>query len=206
MSPRDSSFERWPVSDNRSFTSTFLPLQIRDQLHIPVLALVDSDPYGLKILSVYCSGSKGMSYDSNHLTTSDIKWIGVDHLLLLLLHTVRQIRPSDLDKYNLPAQCRLPLTDHDRKMGMELLKVSLHCALPSSLVQEAFIQKNPKWVEELELMLRTGEKAEIQVYPASYLPLTCLSGLELFWLPIHHPRVPPEKAPRGGLDLTTHCR
>jgi hypothetical protein len=55
--------------------------QIRDQLQIPVLALVDSDPYGLKILSVYCSGSKGMSYDSNHLTTSDIKWIGV--LLLL---------------------------------------------------------------------------------------------------------------------------
>ena len=53
------------------------PTQIRDQLNIPVLALVDSDPYGLKILSVYCSGSKGMSYDSNHLTTPDIKWLGV---------------------------------------------------------------------------------------------------------------------------------
>ena len=49
----------------------------RDQLKIPVLALVDSDPYGLKILSVYSSGSKQMSYDSSHLTTSDIKWLGV---------------------------------------------------------------------------------------------------------------------------------
>lgn len=39
--------------------------------------MVDSDPYGLKILSVYSSGSKGMSYDSGHLTTSDIKWLGV---------------------------------------------------------------------------------------------------------------------------------
>jgi DNA topoisomerase VI subunit A len=45
-----------------------------------VLALVDSDPYGLKILSVYCSGSKGMSYDSNHLTTPDIKWLGVRYV------------------------------------------------------------------------------------------------------------------------------
>ena len=51
--------------------------KIRDELKIPVLAMVDSDPYGLKILSVYCSGSKQMSYDSNHLTTTDIKWLGV---------------------------------------------------------------------------------------------------------------------------------
>lgn len=109
--------------------------RITDELKIPILALVDSDPYGLKILSVYCSGSKQMSYDSSHLTTSDIKWLGV--------------RPSDLNKYNLPAQCRLPMTDQDKKMGEELLK-------------EPFIQKNPKWVKELEIMLKTGEKAEIQ--------------------------------------------
>lgn len=51
--------------------------RITDELKIPVLALVDSDPYGLKILSVYCSGSKQMSYDSSHLTTADIKWLGV---------------------------------------------------------------------------------------------------------------------------------
>ncbi|CAM9513121.1 unnamed protein product, partial [Ectocarpus fasciculatus] len=109
--------------------------KIRDQLNIPVLAMVDSDPYGLKILSVYSSGSKGMSYDSGHLTTSDIKWLG--------------IRPSDLDKYNLPAQCRLQMTEHDKKMGEELLK-------------EAFITRNEDWVRELKHMLATGEKAEIQ--------------------------------------------
>jgi meiotic recombination protein SPO11 len=56
--------------------------KVRDQLQIPVLALVDSDPYGLKILSVYCSGSKQMSYDSNHLTTTDIKWLGVSKYFL----------------------------------------------------------------------------------------------------------------------------
>ena len=30
--------------------------KLRDTLQIPVLALVDSDPYGLKILSVYMKG------------------------------------------------------------------------------------------------------------------------------------------------------
>lgn len=54
------------------------------------------------------------------------------------------------------------MTDHDRKMGIELLKVTTPSPLQSSSAQEPFIQKNPKWVEELELMLRTGEKAEIQ--------------------------------------------
>lgn len=59
--------------------------KLKTTLNIPVLGLVDSDPYGLKILSVYMSGSKNMSYDSASLTTPDIKWLGV--------------RPSDLDKY-----------------------------------------------------------------------------------------------------------
>ena len=131
--------------------------KIRDQLKIPVLALVDSDPYGLKILSVYMSGSKQMSYDSSHLTTPDIKWLGV--------------RPSDLDRYHLPQQCRLPMTEADKKMGQELLK-------------EPFIQKNKEWVKELELMLRTGEKAEIQALSSfgfqfiteQFLPRKLLEG------------------------------
>jgi len=41
------------------------------------------------------------------------------------------------------------MTESDKKMGEELLN-------------EPFIQKNPKWMEELQLMLKTGEKAEIQ--------------------------------------------
>jgi meiotic recombination protein SPO11 len=35
--------------------------RLQAELNIPVLGLVDSDPYGLKILSVYMSGSKAMS-------------------------------------------------------------------------------------------------------------------------------------------------
>jgi len=109
--------------------------RLTSELKIPVLALVDSDPYGLKILSVYMSGSKNMSYDSASLTTPDIKWLG--------------LRPSDLDKYDLPDQCRLDMTENDIKTGKELLK-------------EEFIMKNPEWMKELQIMVKTKKKAEIQ--------------------------------------------
>ncbi|EFJ11873.1 hypothetical protein SELMODRAFT_125304 [Selaginella moellendorffii] len=109
--------------------------KMKMELRLPVLGLVDSDPYGLKILSVYMSGSKNMSYDSASLTTPDIKWLGV--------------RPSDLDKYRIPQQCRLPMSELDVKTGRDLL-------------EEDFIKKDPRWYQELELMVKNKEKAEIQ--------------------------------------------
>lgn len=109
--------------------------RIKAELKIPILGLFDSDPYGLKILSVYMSGSKNMSYDSASLATPDIKWLG--------------LRPSDLEKYNLPEQCRLDMTEADIKTGKEMLK-------------EDFIMKNPTWMKELEIMVKTKKKAEIQ--------------------------------------------
>lgn len=109
--------------------------KVKATLKIPVLGLFDADPYGLKILSVYMKGSKNMSYDSANLTTSDIKWLG--------------ILPSDLDKYKIPPQCRLPMTPSDIETGKKLL-------------EEDFIKKNPAWVHELEIMVKTKEKAEIQ--------------------------------------------
>ncbi|XP_057801387.1 DNA topoisomerase 6 subunit A [Salvia miltiorrhiza] len=109
--------------------------KMKTELKLPVLALVDSDPYGLKILSVYGCGSKNMSYDSANLTTPDIKWLGV--------------RPSDLDKYKIPEQCRLPMSETDIKTGKDLL-------------EEDFVKKNPGWVEELNLMVKSKQKAEIQ--------------------------------------------
>ena len=54
-----------------------------------------------------------MSYDSSNLTTPDIKWLGV--------------RPSDLDRFNIPQQCRLPMTDEDIKTGKRLVRSSPWC-------------------------------------------------------------------------------
>uniref|UniRef100_A0A7S0WKQ0 DNA topoisomerase (ATP-hydrolyzing) n=1 Tax=Pyramimonas obovata TaxID=1411642 RepID=A0A7S0WKQ0_9CHLO len=131
--------------------------KLKRELKIPVLALVDSDPYGLKILSVYMQGSKNMAYDSGSLSTPDIKWLGV--------------RPSDLEKFQIPEQCRLDMTDKDIEVGKQLL-------------QEEFITQNPQWVKELEIMLSTKKKAEIQALSSYgfqylsevYLPLKLQEG------------------------------
>ena len=67
-----------------------------------------------------------MSYDSSNLTTPDIKWLGV--------------RPSDLDRFNIPEQCRLPMTDEDMKTGKRL--VGLHAI---ALRQKPGLLGMPQW-------------------------------------------------------------
>ena len=44
------------------------------------------------------------------------------------------------------------------------------------LLQEAFVQRHPEWIKELQIMLKSGEKAEIQVGSLNifFLTFTCL--------------------------------
>jgi len=105
------------------------------ELKIPVLGFVDSDPYGMKILLVYSIGSKRLSYETTFLATPDIKWLGV--------------LPSDLDKYNIPKAARLKMTDADIKTG-------------KALRNEPFMKRRKEWLKELDIMINTRTKAEIQ--------------------------------------------
>ena len=65
------------------------------------------------------------------------------------------------------ADCR----DHDRKLGQELL-------------EKDFVKANPKWYKELELMVKSDTKAEIQALSAfgiqflteEYLPRKLAEG------------------------------
>jgi DNA topoisomerase VI subunit A len=44
---------------------------------IPILGLVDGDPYGLDILSVYKYGSQSMQHESEKLAARRLKWLGL---------------------------------------------------------------------------------------------------------------------------------
>ena len=44
---------------------------------IPLLALVDGDPYGLDILSVYKFGSMLMRHESESLVAKRVEWLGL---------------------------------------------------------------------------------------------------------------------------------
>lgn len=59
--------------------TSYLVKSLADALprSIPVVALVDCDPYGLDILSVFRYGSKAMQHESDSLATRRIKWLGL---------------------------------------------------------------------------------------------------------------------------------
>ncbi|MFW9920382.1 MAG: helix-hairpin-helix domain-containing protein [Candidatus Thorarchaeota archaeon] len=117
-------------------TRAFLK-QLVKELEIPAFALVDSDPYGHYIYSVFLRGSKRLSYESPFIATPELKLLGV--------------LSRDLDAFNIPKSVRIPMEPADIKRVREMLK-------------EPFVQKNKEWVEDLKLMLSLKEKAEIQAF------------------------------------------
>jgi len=115
-------------------TRMFLRRLSKD-LNLPVFTLVDSDPYGHYIHSVYLRGSKRLSYESPFLATPNIKLLGV--------------LTRDLDKYKIPKNCRIQMNQTDIKRTRELLN-------------EDFVKKNKEWEADLQLALKLKIKAEIQ--------------------------------------------
>jgi meiotic recombination protein SPO11 len=109
--------------------------RITKELRLPTFTLVDSDPYGHYIHSVYMRGSKRLSYETPFLATPNIHLLGV--------------LARDLDEYKVPTKCRLAMDAQDIKRAKEML-------------DEEFIKNNKPWKEDLELMVTRKEKAEIQ--------------------------------------------
>jgi len=117
-------------------TRAFLKMLVKE-LEIPAFALVDSDPYGHYIYSVFLRGSKRLSYESPFIATPELKLLGV--------------LSRDLDEYNIPKSVRIPMQPTDIKRVRDMLK-------------EPFVQQNKEWVKDLRLMLQLKEKAEIQAF------------------------------------------
>ncbi|MGQ4910750.1 MAG: helix-hairpin-helix domain-containing protein [Candidatus Thorarchaeota archaeon] len=117
-------------------TRAFLKMLVKE-LEIPAFALVDSDPYGHYIYSVFLRGSKRLSYESPFIATPELKLLGV--------------LSRDLDEYKIPKAVRIPMQPTDIKRVKDMLK-------------EPFVRRNKPWVEDLQLMLKLKEKAEIQAF------------------------------------------
>ncbi|KKN52844.1 hypothetical protein LCGC14_0608410 [marine sediment metagenome] len=111
--------------------------RLSKELNLPVFSLVDSDPYGHYIHSVYLRGSKRLSYESPFLATPNIKLLGV--------------LTRDLDKYKIPQEVRIKMTKQDEKRMKDMLN-------------EDFVKKNKAWEEDLKLALKLKVKAEIQAF------------------------------------------
>ncbi|MFX1590759.1 MAG: hypothetical protein ACFFC1_21710 [Promethearchaeota archaeon] len=131
--------------------------RLNKELNLPTFTLVDSDPYGHYIHSVYLRGSKRLSYESPFLATPNIKLLGV--------------LTRDLDKYKIPKVARIRMNKQDEKRTKDLLN-------------EDFVKKNKEWEKDLALALKLKEKAEIQAFAThgfkfltdAYLPEKLTTG------------------------------
>jgi hypothetical protein len=80
------------------------------------------------------------------------------------------------------------------------------------LLQEAFVQRHPEWVKELQIMLKSGEKAEIQVMtvwfryeftlsyeflPSSKRTFLRTAGAQLIWISVYNRAISPPQVVRG---------
>ncbi|PWA63910.1 meiotic recombination protein SPO11-1 [Artemisia annua] len=136
-------------------TRRFLRLLV-EKLHLPVYCLVDCDPYGFDILTTYRFGSlvmslemlfsslcgsdskprQQMAYDAKIMRLPEIQWLGVF--------------PSDAEKYSVPQQCLLPMTEEDRTKT-------------DAILNRCYLQRVvPQWRFELQSLLESGVKFEIE--------------------------------------------
>ncbi|THH30927.1 hypothetical protein EUX98_g3252 [Antrodiella citrinella] len=100
---------------------------------VPILALVDADPYGIDILSVYKYGSVAMSHEYESLAAPRIKWIGVFS--------------SELASLSIDKDDMIPITKRDEQKALSMLRRTLP----------------KKWRRELQHMIFTRRKAEIEI-------------------------------------------
>ncbi len=131
--------------------------KINTELKIPTYCLVDCDPWGHYIYSVYIRGSKRLSYESPFLATPNMHLLGV--------------LSRDLDEYGVDYNARIPMDKTDIKRLDDMLK-------------EPYVQNNKPWRDDLLLMKKQKMKAEIQALSSHgieyltdiYLPNKLYSG------------------------------
>ncbi|KAI6033069.1 Spo11/DNA topoisomerase VI subunit A [Pisolithus orientalis] len=104
---------------------------------IPIVALVDADPYGLDILSVYKYGSHGLRHENESLAACRVEWLG--------------IKISELPEFRTDLNTLIPLTTHDERKARKML-----CRPPENMPAE--------WRNALTRVLKMRRKAEIEIF------------------------------------------
>src|SRR5215208_4303756 len=108
--------------------------RLHSELKLPVYVLVDNDPWGFYIYSVMKQGSINLAYESMRMAVPEARFVGLSSF--------------DKDKYELPSNVAIKMDDGDVSRARQML------AYPWF--------KNPKWQREIEEMIRSGVKFELE--------------------------------------------
>lgn len=107
----------------------------------PIFTLVDSDPDGMAIMSIFKYGSVAQAHENAKLNVRELQWLG--------LRTSNVVTGSD----GIGEQSFLPLSSRDRKKAVAMLN-------SPSFAEDS---PEPTWRAELQQMLMLNLKAEIEL-------------------------------------------
>ena len=110
-----------------------LARRLYDEWDLPVLVLVDNDPWGYYIYSVVKQGSINLAFESQRMAIPDCKFVGLSS--------------RDPESYGLPRNVGIKLNEKDVSRAKEIM------AYP-------WFQKK-EWQEEIAFMIKSGLKYEL---------------------------------------------
>jgi len=105
------------------------------ELKLPIICVLDCDPWGHYIYSVIKQGSISLAFESSRLAIPDAKFLG--------------IRAKDYDECKLPDAVKIDLNDNDIKRAREIL------AYP-------WFEGHRGWKKEIDRLLSNGFKMEVE--------------------------------------------
>ncbi len=116
--------------------------RLNNELKLPILCLLDNDPWGYYIYSVIKQGSINLAFESTRMAVPDAKYIG--------------IRSMDVDRYKLSDSVKIKLNDTDIKRANQVKNYPW------------FKDKKP-WQKEVDTMLANGIKLEVEALTSKSL-------------------------------------
>lgn len=109
--------------------------RLNQELGLPIICVLDNDPWGHYIYSVIKQGSISLAFESSRLAIPEAKFLG--------------IRAKDFKECDLDDAVKIDLTDNDIKRAKEI------AAYP-------WFQSHRGWQKEIDHMLRNGFKMEVE--------------------------------------------
>lgn len=109
--------------------------RFNQELKLPIICLLDCDPWGHYIYSVIKQGSISLAFESSRLAIPDAKFLG--------------IRAKDYEECDLPEAVQIQLNDNDIKRANEIL------AYP-------WFEGHKGWRKEIQGLLDNGFKMEVE--------------------------------------------
>ncbi len=109
--------------------------RFNQELKLPLICLLDCDPWGHYIYSVIKQGSISLAFESSRLAIPEARFLG--------------IRAKDYEACDLPEAVKIDLTENDIKRAREI------AAYP-------WFEHHRKWQGEIDRMLKNGFKMEVE--------------------------------------------